>query len=84
MTELFARLRAHDGVSGPARFLHLPVKPIRALLALVEGPLLPVLPLTAGQLAPFINDSVAAPHPLLDRLLPGCAESPPLAKAAGA
>jgi NADH dehydrogenase len=76
LNELYARLRAHDGAAGSVRLVHLPVGPIRALLALVEAPLLPVLPLTAGQLASFVNDSVAAPHPLMDKLLPVRAETP--------
>lgn len=73
MTELFARLRP-DGAT--PKFLHLPLKPLRALLALMEGPLLPVMPLTAGQLASFANDGVAKPSTLVDRLLPVRSESP--------
>jgi hypothetical protein len=39
-------------------------------LALIEKPLLPLLPLTAGQLASFANDGVAQPHPLVAKFLP--------------
>lgn len=73
MSELFARLRAKGGAP---KFIHLPLKPLRELLALVEGPLLPLMPLTAGQLASFANDGVAKPSPLVDRLLPTRSESP--------
>jgi NADH dehydrogenase len=72
MTELFARLRG----GGAPKFLHLPLKPLRELLAILEGPLLPLMPLTAGQLASFANDGVAEPSPLVDRLLPSRSESP--------
>jgi NADH dehydrogenase len=67
--ELLARLRSPGGDVRNAKFLVLPLGPIRGLLALLEGPLLPVLPLTAGQLASFANDGVAAPHPAVARLL---------------
>lgn len=66
--ELLARLRAQAG-KDPARTVHLPLGPIRCLLALVEKPLLPVLPVTAGQLAAFANDGTAAPNANVDRLL---------------
>jgi NADH dehydrogenase len=82
LNALYARLRALEGAKGPPKLVHLPVGPIRALLALLEGPLLPVLPLTAGQLASFVNDSVAAPHPLVERLAPDRAPSPPPVTAA--
>lgn len=50
---LLRRLRTRDGA--PTRFFHLPIEPLRTMLALVEPLLLPLLPLTAGQLATFIN-----------------------------
>jgi NADH dehydrogenase len=59
------RIRAAHG-AGPARIWHLPLVPIRAFLALIEPLLLPVLPLTAGQLATFANDSVAEPSSFMD------------------
>lgn len=43
------------------RPLHLPLRPIRGVLGLLEAPLLQLLPLTAGQLATFANDGVARP-----------------------
>ena len=52
---------------GPARVLELPLKPIRGILAFLEPLLLPVLPLTAGQLATFANPGAATAHPLTDR-----------------
>ncbi len=51
--------------------LHLPLTPLRYALATLEPLLFPVLPLTAGQLAAFANDSVARPHPLTTALRPG-------------
>ena len=43
------------------RTLRLPLRPVRGVLGLVEPLLLPLLPLTAGQLASFANDSDAEP-----------------------
>ncbi len=48
------------GRSGP--MVHLPLESMRRVLAVVEPALLPVLPLTAGQLASFANDGVARRH----------------------
>ncbi len=70
MRDLYARLRAQRGGAGAPRFAPLPLGFFRFWLAAVEGPLLPVLPLTAGQLATFANDGIAAPHPIAARLLP--------------
>lgn len=64
---LYARLR---GATRPPPMLHLPLGLARWGLALVEKPLLALLPLTAGQLASFANDGVAQPHPLVARTLP--------------
>jgi NADH dehydrogenase len=50
--------------------LHLPLGPLRALLAALEPALLPVLPFSAGQLAAFANASTADRHPLVDTLRP--------------
>jgi nucleoside-diphosphate-sugar epimerase len=63
--------RAVSGRQG--RIVRLPLKPIRALLAVMEPVLGPVMPVTAGQLAVFANDSVAPSNWLLDRLRPGMA-----------
>ena len=50
------------------RFLHFPLGPVRTLLAAIEPALRPVLPVTAGQLAVFVNDSTASPNWLYDKL----------------
>lgn len=67
--DLLARLRKVGKEKGP-RAVHLPLRPIRGLLGLLEGPLLPVLPLTAGQLASFANDGTTRPHELVEGLRP--------------
>ena len=54
--------------SRKAHVVHLPLAPVRELLGLLEGVLLPILPLTAGQLATFANDGVGEPHPMLAQL----------------
>ena len=57
--------RAHRALRGrDARVVHLPLGPIHGLLRAVEGPLRPVLPVTAGQLTAFRFDSDAAPNAL--------------------
>ncbi len=58
LESLLRRIRALHG-SSPASFVHLPIEPLRTVLALLEPVLLPVLPLTAGQLATFLNDGDA-------------------------
>ena len=59
LDELFARIRAAQGAGAP-RLVHLPLAPVRALLAALEPALRPLLPLTAGQLATFANDGLPA------------------------
>lgn len=49
-----------------SRPVHLPLRPIRSSLALLEPLLLPVLPLTSGQLALFANDSTILPNPFVE------------------
>lgn len=66
MKELLVKLR---GKPGSPAFVHVPLGFTRSVLGVVEGPLLPVLPFTAGQLATFANDSIATPHPLVARHL---------------
>lgn len=68
-TEALLR-RLRGGAATRVQFKHVPVDPLRALLALVEPILLPVLPFTAGQLTSFVNRSDAGvPAPLLATLL---------------
>lgn len=63
--ELLARVRRAAGCGAP-RVLRIPLRPIRGLLGLLEGPFFPVMPLTAGQLATFANSGTAAPDPRTD------------------
>jgi NADH dehydrogenase len=57
LEELLLSLRVGNHRSAPV--VHIPLEFTRRLLALVEKPLLSVLPFTAGQLASFANDGVA-------------------------
>jgi nucleoside-diphosphate-sugar epimerase len=50
------------------RFIKFPLATIRSLLAFMEPVLRPILPVTAGQLALFANDSTASPNWLHDML----------------
>lgn len=69
MDALLLRIRAAADPSRSApSVMHLPLAPARELLGLLEPLLLPLLPLTAGQLATFANDGRSAPHPLLAAL----------------
>jgi len=62
----------HARVKGaPARFLPVPLEPIRWALAAVEPVARRFLPATAGQLSLFGNDSAAAPNWLMDQLADG-------------
>jgi NADH dehydrogenase len=45
--------------------IHLPVRTVISFLAFAEKWIYPVLPVTAGQLSLFVNDSVARPDPLI-------------------
>jgi len=68
--DLLRRVRRRlKGSEGPV--MHLPAKLMIKVLAALEGPLLPVLPLSAGQIYAFVHDGVAAPNPLAERLAPG-------------
>lgn len=59
----------HKELTGSeARFLPMPLGPIRLALALAEPALRSVLPATAGQLALFANPSVAQPNWLMEQL----------------
>ncbi len=52
------------------RIVRVPLWPVRTMLALMEPALRPLMPVTAGQLALFANDSTAAENWLLDALRP--------------
>jgi len=68
--EFLARVRrAAKGKRGPA--LHLPARGLIRVLSPLEGLMLPLLPFTAGQLYAFVYDGVAAPNPLMERLVDG-------------
>lgn len=54
----------------PARAVRVPLAPLRALLGALEPLLLPVLPLTAGQLLAFANDGRAREGDLARDLAP--------------
>ena len=51
----------------PARFARIPLGASMAMLSALEKPLLPLLPVTAGQLHAFRYDSTAKPNRLLER-----------------
>lgn len=52
----------------PGKLLRIPLGPIRLLLAAMEPLARPLMPVTAGQLAVFANDSVPAPNWLQSEL----------------
>jgi NADH dehydrogenase len=53
------------------RIVRVPLRPVRTMLALMEPMLRPPMPVTAGQLALFANDSTATENWLLAALRPG-------------
>lgn len=67
LEELLVRIRAARK-PGHARFRHLPLKPTRLALGVLEPILFPLLPFTAGQLALFANPSLAASDAFLAQL----------------
>jgi NADH dehydrogenase len=68
--DLLRRVRkVVKGSDGPV--MHLPAGLMIKVLAALEGPLLPVLPLSAGQIYAFVHDGVGEPNPLTERLAPG-------------
>lgn len=69
LNELLARMRAARGLP-PRTPFPIPLAPVRAALAAAEVVLGARLPVTAGQLASFVNDSDAAPHPRVADYLP--------------
>lgn len=68
--DFLQQIRAAQGLQ-PARVLHVPLRPVKTVLGWLEPWLLPLLPLTAGQLASFSEDGTVAPNPLLHRLAAG-------------
>jgi len=66
---LLARIRAACG-RGTFRSLSVPIRPMQMTLALLKGILGNRFPFGPGQVAPFVNDGVAEPNPVLDALLP--------------
>jgi nucleoside-diphosphate-sugar epimerase len=69
MGRLLAAIRASHGLS-PRSVVPIPLGAVRALLGIVEPIARPLLPVTAGQLAAFVNDSSAAPSARVQTLLP--------------
>ncbi|HEX4936932.1 MAG TPA: NAD(P)-dependent oxidoreductase, partial [Gemmatimonadaceae bacterium] len=69
MRDLLARLRSARGLP-PRTPRSIPLGVVRSLLGAVERVVGTALPVTAGQLASFVNDSSAEPHPVVSRLLP--------------
>ena len=64
--EFLNRIRAVRFGRQP-RAVHLPLTPIRCVLGLFERFLLPIMPLTAGQLAVFANDGTIEPNPVFEQ-----------------
>ncbi|MCC6927931.1 MAG: NAD(P)H-binding protein [Gemmatimonadaceae bacterium] len=69
MRALLARVRAASGLK-PRSPVGVPLALLRAMLGAAERVVGTALPITAGQLASFVNDSAAVPNPLVARLLP--------------
>lgn len=68
--EEFLRLLRKAKEKGAATVLHWPLWPTRILLRMVEPLLLPILPVTAGQLASFGEDGLADKNPPPPDLFP--------------
>jgi NADH dehydrogenase len=66
---LLRRMRQAVG-RRPGPVIHLPLRTTRKLLGNLERPLFPLLPMTAGQLSVFAEDSTAAASSLWQRLAP--------------
>lgn len=69
MRELLGTIRAARGLPR-RRVVPVPLGALRASLALLEPVARPVLPVTAGQLAAFVNDSDAGENAIVQALLP--------------
>ncbi|MCC6862071.1 MAG: NAD-dependent epimerase/dehydratase family protein [Bryobacterales bacterium] len=70
MDELLEHIRLARR-QGKARLVHVPVKLVLPLIALLEKAFLRLMPFTSGQLASFINASIAAPSTFLASRQPG-------------
>lgn len=69
MRALLGRIRAARSL--PARTpTSIPLGLIRTMLGAVEPIVGSALPVSAGQLASFVNDATATPHPTVTRLMP--------------
>jgi nucleoside-diphosphate-sugar epimerase len=68
MEDLLQRIRKASGRE-PGRVVHLPARAAIAALAALEHFVFPLLPVTAGQLSAFVNDSVARPSSFLNQRL---------------
>lgn len=69
MRALLARVRSARGLP-PRTPFSVPLGMLRQLLGAVEPVVGSRLPVSAGQLASFVNDATAAAHPTVSRLLP--------------
>jgi NADH dehydrogenase len=58
LNDLLRRMRRAAG-RGEARILHIPAGPVRAMLAAGEALVGPIVPISAGQIASFVNDGIA-------------------------
>jgi uncharacterized protein YbjT (DUF2867 family) len=67
MEELIRRIR-RVSIGKNGAVLKIPAGPMRAMLASLEPVLGGKLPMTAGQLASFVNDGTTEPHPALSQL----------------
>ena len=70
MAELLVRVRAAMG-KPPARIMAVPYAPIRVALIALDTLLLGRSPVRAGQLSSFVQDGLAEPNPLWERMRPG-------------
>lgn len=52
---------------GQSRTLHIPLRPMLMFLSLLEKPFRAVLPVTAGQLCAFYNDSTIEPNSIFEK-----------------
>jgi len=68
-SDFVVRIR-HACGRGSARLVRLPVQPVQALLSAAGRVLGGLMPVGAGQLAPFVNDGTAGPNDLYDQLRP--------------